>query len=54
MDAVLSNPDYGRSIAAAAALVAAQQAELPELVAAALLPLLPAQDTEEGRVTVEA
>lgn len=54
VDAVLSNPDHGRSMADAAALVAAQQAELPERVAAALLPLLPAQDTEEGRVTVEA
>jgi 3-deoxy-D-manno-octulosonic-acid transferase len=53
-EAVLSNPDQGRSMAGAAALVAAQQAELPERVAAALLPLLPAQDTEEGRVTVEA
>ena len=52
--AVLSNLDLGQALAGAAAAVAAEQAELPERIAAALLPLLPGLDRTEGRVTVEA
>ncbi|MES2713274.1 MAG: 3-deoxy-D-manno-octulosonic acid transferase [Pseudomonadota bacterium] len=51
---VLSNAETRRAMADAAARVTAGQAELPDRVVAALLPLLDASGANEGRVTVEA
>ncbi|MDB5382948.1 MAG: 3-deoxy-D-manno-octulosonic acid transferase [Rhodospirillales bacterium] len=51
---MLSNPEKRRAMADAAARVAAQQAELPDRVAAALLPMLDGSGANEGQVTVTA
>ncbi|MBR0654192.1 3-deoxy-D-manno-octulosonic acid transferase [Plastoroseomonas arctica] len=51
--AMLSSPETRQAMAQAAAGVAAQQAELPDRVAATLLPLLDGSGANEGRVTVK-
>ena len=44
VSAMLTSPDRGRAQAEAAAGVAAEEAGLPERIAAALLPLIPLRD----------